>query len=183
MSRMQSASVELSELPPEIPLIQPGILSDFVGDGGGCMLGEGPSSRRGEARTVAWRILAPRKFPHRRVFCWRSFGDEYSAKYSTVPVKRHRGEPGHTRDTHGTRGRTRTVPVHVCTEHSTQSQHTVVPCRKVRGEDRERPYRVGEGARVCLPGVPCVSRLPPFLTGCPGPPDVFLVRIPTVQIP
>ena len=78
MSRMQSASVELSELPPEIPLIQPGILSDFVGDGGGCMLGEGPSSRRGEARTVAWRILlAPRKFPHRRVFCWRSFGYKY----------------------------------------------------------------------------------------------------------
>jgi hypothetical protein len=28
-------------------------------------------------------------------------------KTKQVPVKRHRGEPGHTRDTHGTRGRTK----------------------------------------------------------------------------
>jgi hypothetical protein len=32
-----------------------------------------------------------------------------------VPVKRHRGEPGHTRDTHGTHGRTR---AHGHTDHT-----------------------------------------------------------------
>ena len=43
----------------------------------------------------------------------------------TVPVKRHRGEPGRTRDTHGTHGRTRAHGSHRRTSQNRSNEHNM----------------------------------------------------------
>ena len=57
----------------------------------------------------------------------------------TVPVKRHRGEPGHTRDTHGTRGRTRAHGTHRQTSQPSKPNDT--PARTRDGRNRGRLKR------------------------------------------
>ena len=59
-----------------------------------------------------------------------------SQTYRTVPVKRHRGEPGHTRDTHGTRGRTRAHGTHRQTSQPSKPNDT--PARPRDGRNRGR---------------------------------------------
>ena len=46
------------------------------------------------------------------------FANGNPVRLLSYPVKRHRGEPGHTRDTHGTRGRTRA--------HGTQYRYVLI---------------------------------------------------------
>ena len=58
-----------------------------------------------------------------------------------LPVKRHRGEPGHTRDAHGTRGRTRAHGSHRRTSQPskpTNTQPAHEPARQRDGRNRGR---------------------------------------------
>ena len=47
-----------------------------------------------------------------------------------VPVKRHRGEPGHSRDTHGTRGRTKALGPHRRTSQPSKPTNNAHPARQ-----------------------------------------------------
>ena len=58
------------------------------------------------------------------------------------PVKRHRGEPGHTRDTHGTRGLTRAHGTHRQTPQPSKPNDT--PARPRDGRNRGRLKSAGQ---------------------------------------
>ena len=71
-----------------------------------------------------------------------------------VPVKRHRGEPGHTRDTHGTRGRAHGHTEHTVTDkphnhpNPTTHPHDHATAETVAGSTSAGQARNGTGIRT-----------------------------------
>jgi hypothetical protein len=99
---------------------------------------------------------------YRRFTCQRNRTGKKTpggAGTQTVPIKRHRGEPGHTRDTHGTRGRTRAHGSHRRTSQPSKvpnpPTHKTQPARQ--RDDRSRG-RLNQGDSTAAGPEPTAPR-------------------------